>query len=110
YLPLQRGFTRFYGHYNGAIDYFTHMREGELDWHRDEETSYDEGYSTDLITKEAVASIQNYAGEPSPFFLYVAYNAPHSPLQAKDEDLLLYQHEKDAKRRTYSAMVTAMDR
>jgi Arylsulfatase A and related enzymes len=64
YLPLQRGFTRFYGHYNGAIDYFTHMREGELDWHRNEETCYDEGYATDLITKEAVESIRQYAKNP----------------------------------------------
>lgn len=126
YLPLQRGFTRFYGHYNGAIDYFTHMREGELDWHRNEETCYDEGYATDLITTEAVASIRQYAGESSPFFIYVAYNAPHSPLQAKEDDLLLYGYEKgkppygngkqelvgrgNTKRQTYSAMVTAMDR
>lgn len=110
YLPMKRGFTHFYGHYNGAIDYFTHLREGELDWHRNEETCYDEGYATDLITKEAVASIQQYAGESSPFFIYVAYNAPHSPLQAKDDDLLLYKHEKNTKRQTYSAMVTAMDR
>lgn len=126
YLPLQRGFTSFYGHYNGAIDYFTHMREGELDWHRDEETCDDEGYTTDLITKEAVASIKQYADRSSPFFIYVAYNAPHSPLQAKEDDLLLYGYEKDeplygnaeqelvgrgnTKRQTYSAMVTAMDR
>src|SRR5690606_17729890 len=126
YLPLQRGFTHFYGHYNGAIDYFTHMREGELDWHRNEETCYDEGYATDLITKEAVASIKQYAEDSSPFFIYVAYNAPHSPLQAKEDDLLLYGYEKDkphdksgeqqfagkgnTMRQTYSAMVTAMDR
>ncbi len=31
---MQRGFTSFYGHYNGALDYFTHLREDELDWHR----------------------------------------------------------------------------
>ncbi len=126
YLPLQRGFTHFYGHYNGAIDYFTHRREGELDWHRDEETCYDEGYATDLITKAAVASIKQYGGEASPFFIYVAYNAPHSPLQAEEDDLLQYGYEKDkplygnaeqeligrgnTKRQTYSAMVTAMDR
>lgn len=126
YLPLQRGFTRFYGHYNGAIDYFTHMREGELDWHRNEETCYDEGYATDLITKEAVESIRQYAKESSPFFIYVAYNAPHSPLQAKEDDLRLYGYENDkplygsgkqelagrgnTKRQTYLAMVAAMDR
>ena len=121
YHPLQRGFTHFYGHYNGAINYFTHEREGELDWHNDYETSYDKGYSTDLISDEAVKCIREYNKE-SPFFLYVAYNAPHTPLQAKEEDLLLYGFDKtkplyakgkghgNTKRQTYSAMVTNMDR
>ncbi|MGS2738261.1 sulfatase-like hydrolase/transferase [Sinomicrobium sp. M5D2P17] len=125
YHPLKRGFTHFYGHYNGAIDYFTHKREGELDWHNDFETSYDKGYATDLITEEAVKSIQDYSGE-SPFFLYIAYNAPHGPLQAKKEDLLKYGFEAEkplfskkkgygeigrgnTRRQTYSAMVTSMD-
>lgn len=121
YHPLQRGFTHFYGHYNGAINYFTHEREGELDWHDDYETSYDKGYATDLISEEAVKCIQEYNKE-SPFFLFVAYNAPHTPLQAKEEDLLLYGFDKskplyekgrghgNTKRQTYSAMVTNMDR
>lgn len=108
---LERGFTHFYGHYNGAIDYFTHVREGELDWHNDRQSSYDEGYSTDLITAEAVKCIGEYASEQNPFFLYVAYNAPHGPLQAKEEDLLLYGNtDTVSKRQTYSAMVTCMDR
>lgn len=110
YLPLSRGFTHFYGHYNGAIDYFTHEREGELDWHNDEATSYDKGYSTDLITNEAVQCIKNYAGK-SPFFVYVAYNAPHSPFQAKKEDLQLYGKDTSGRdSQTFAAMVTAMDR
>lgn len=130
YLPLNRGFTHFYGHYNGAIDYFTHKREGELDWHNDNESSYDKGYATDLISDEAVKCIRTYAKE-SPFFLYVAYNAPHGPLQAKKEDLLAYGYDEskpsfgkengagegeggegkgNTRRQTYSAMVTCMDR
>src|SRR5690606_4555521 len=36
FLPLAQGFTSFYGHYNGAIDYFTHVRHDELDWHHDD--------------------------------------------------------------------------
>lgn len=110
YLPLQRGFTQFYGHYNGAIDYFTHLREGELDWHDNEKTSADKGYSTDLVSNKAVEVIQN-AGD-KPFFMYVAYNAPHTPLQAKTEDLQAYGYstEKPTDRQTYAAMVTCMDR
>ena len=38
YYPLNRGFTYFYGHLNGAIDYFTHTREDELDWHKNWES------------------------------------------------------------------------
>lgn len=57
YYPLNRGFTHFYGCLNGALDYFTHEREGELDWHNDWESCRDEGYSTDLIADEAVRCI-----------------------------------------------------
>ena len=107
-LPRSRGFTSFYGHYNGAFDYFTHEREGELDWHRNEETSHDKGYSTDLIGKEAarvVASSQH----DEPFFLYVPFNAPHDPMQAKESDLQKYQSIKDQNRRIYAAIVDSMD-
>ncbi len=108
YLPLRRGFTHFYGHYNGMFDYFTHKREGELDWHRNFETCRDKGYSTDLIGREAVQFIEeNPAGEP--FFLYVPFNAPHGPLQAKEEDIAAYGWIKDKRRRIYAAMVDAMD-
>ncbi len=116
YYPLERGFTHFYGHLNGAIDYFTHEREGQLDWHRGWESSYDKGYSTDLISNEAVNCINEYAKEDSPFFLYVAYNAPHGPLQAKPEDIALYTEDleslkgKERKKAVYSAMVTCMDK
>ncbi|MDR2775990.1 MAG: arylsulfatase [Tannerella sp.] len=115
YYPLSNGYTHFYGHLNGAIDYFTHYREGQLDWHNDWESSYDEGYSTDLIAGEAVKCINKYAGE-GPFFLHVAFNAPHEPLQAKPEDIALYTEDidllkgKKRKETLYSAMVTCMDR
>lgn len=89
YYPLENGFTHFYGHLNGAIDYFTHKRESELDWHNDYQSSYDQGHTTDLLTKDAVKSIKQYAKQ-GPFFIYLAYNAPHGPLQATREDLELY--------------------
>lgn len=115
YYPLSNGFTHFYGHLNGAIDYFTHQREGQLDWHNDWETSHDEGYSTDLISGEAVKCIDQYSKE-GPFFLYVAYNAPHDPLQAKPEDIATYTGNIDQlkgnkkKEALYAAMVTCMDK
>ena len=107
-LPLNRGFTSFYGHYNGAFDYFTHKREGELDWHRNFETSRDEGYSTDLIGREAANFIAKSPAD-KPFFLYVPFNAPHNPMQAKAADLAKYAKVKPQNRRIYSAMVDSMD-
>lgn len=125
YHPLNRGFTHFYGHLNGAIDYFTHTREGELDWHNDFETSHDKGYSTDLIANEAIKNIKVYQKE-SPFFLYIAFNAPHGPLQAKAEDLQRFGYDStepsfaqegkygaegrgNTKTQTYAAMVNNLD-
>jgi arylsulfatase B len=123
FYPLNRGFTGFYGHLNGAINYFTHEREGELDWHRQFESCYDEGYSTDLLAAEAVRFIQQSSDE-APFFLYLPFNAPHSPLQAKQADLERYAHLEGRRRhprgdgargygqndrQTLAAMVSALD-
>ena len=108
FLPLNRGFTHYYGHYNGAFDYFTHKREGELDWHRNLETCRDKGYSTDLIGREAARFIdESPVGRP--FFLYVPFNAPHLPLQAKEQDIAKYDSIGDEKKRIYAAMVDSMD-
>ncbi len=91
YHPLRRGFTEFTGHYNGAIDYFTLEREGERDWHHGYEPGRDDGYSTDLIAAAAVKFITKRAAGDAPFFCYVPFNAPHSPFQAKPEDLTAYR-------------------
>ena len=107
-LPLNRGFTHFYGHYNGALDYFTHVREGELDWHQGFETCRDEGYSTDLIGREAARFIADSPGD-EPFFLYVPFNAPHNPLQAKDADIEKYVQIDDERKRVYAAMIDSLD-
>ena len=136
YHPISQGFTSFYGHYNGAIDYYSHLRDGEIDWHKDYSTSYDVGYSTDLIGSEVVKFISNLNAK-KPFFAYVAFNAPHSPMQAKLEELEKYNFDLNAKkedfpvvqghngevgmdvyglkgrgnnlRQTYSAMVSSLD-
>lgn len=118
YHPMNHGFSHYYGHLNGAIDYFTHEREGELDWHNNYKPSYDEGYSTNLLSEEAVRCIKEYNNDNSPFFLYVGFNAPHTPFQAKEEDIKLYtsdfQHDKVnsdnvMEKQIYAAMVTSMD-
>lgn len=116
YHPMERGFTHFHGLLNGAFDYFTHKREGELDWHDDWDSCHEEGYSTDLIGSEAVRCIEEYS-KIAPFFLYVAFNAPHSPYQAPEEEIAKYipmdqfhKLEKDEQDGwTYRAMVSRMD-
>ena len=108
YLPTRRGFQSQYGHYNGALDYYTHQREGGHDWHRNDQESRDSGYTTALVGDEAVRVVE--AADPvRPFFLYVPFNAPHTPLQAPEEYLRRYAHVADPKRRTYAAMVTCLD-
>ena len=106
--PLNQGFGFFVGHFNGNIDYYTHYREGELDWHRGFDPNYDEGYSTDLIAEESVAFIDRHARN-GPFFLYVPFNAPHTPLQVPDKWLVPFASEENERRRIYMAMVAAMD-
>lgn len=117
YYPLNRGFTYFYGCLNGAIDYFSHYREGELDWHRNWDPNYDKGYSTDLITNEAINCIEQYSKKGA-YFLYIAYNAPHSPYQAPEDEIAEHislekfetLNKKDKNGYTYRAMVTRMDK
>ncbi|MBM3736237.1 MAG: arylsulfatase [Acidobacteria bacterium] len=108
YLPGARGFKHSYGHVNGAIDYNTHIRDGGLDWHRNGARLEEPGYSTDLIGAEAVRRIKQ-RDKSKPLFLYVPFNAPHSPLQAPDAVAARYASIKDGKRRMFAAMVDVMD-
>ncbi len=108
YLPNARGFEQSYGHLNGAIDYFTHERDGGLDWHRNGRSVREDGYSTDLIAAEAVRFIKA-RDRARPFFFYTAFNAPHAPLEAPQALLGKYAKIEDPKRRAYAAMVDAMD-
>ena len=107
YLPTERGFDVQYGHYLGTIDYFTHERAGGHDWHRQDRESRDEGYSTHLLSKEAVAFV-NAQSANRPFFLYVAFNAVHAPHQVPDAYKAPYAALPEP-RRTYAGMLAAMD-
>lgn len=108
-LPQARGFDHFYGHVNGAIDYFTHVRGEAVDWQRNGQTVRESGYTTDLLAAEASKLIRGRDAK-RPLFLYVPWNAPHSPLQAPDDLLKKYASISDERRRKYAAMVEAMDR
>lgn len=107
YLPTRRGFDHQYGHYNGALDYDTHDRDGGHDWHRDDKESRDEGYSTHLIAKEAVRVVAEH--DPTrPLFLYVPFNAVHAPHQVPDRYKEPYKDLPEP-RRTYAGMLAALD-
>lgn len=107
YLPTRRGFDHQYGHYNGALDYFTHVRDGGFDWHRDDKVCRDEGYSTFLVAQEAVRLIRERDAR-KPFFLYVPFNAVHAPHQVPAKYKEPFAHLPEP-RRTYAGMVAALD-
>ncbi|MGQ7868733.1 sulfatase-like hydrolase/transferase [Sunxiuqinia sp. sy24] len=107
WLPTNQGFTFYEGCLNGAVDYFNQVRDGERDWHVNESPSKKEGYVTDMIGDASIELI-NSVPENEPFFLYVPFTAPHSPFQAKSEDIAKYPHRK-GNRQVYAAMVDCMD-
>lgn len=107
YFPHARGFDHSYGHLFGALDYFTHERDGKADWYRDDVPLKEEGYSTHLIAKEAVRLVKVQPRD-KPLFLYVPFNAVHAPHQVPENYKAPYQNLPEP-RRTYAGMVTAMD-
>lgn len=124
YLPLQRGFDFFYGHGNNGIDYYTHERYGAPSLFRgNERTEEDKGkYVTEVFQREALYFVNEHAGR-KPFFLYLAFNAPHGAstlaednggkkpgVQAPEEYKARYRDIlKDEKLAGYYGAVTCMD-
>lgn len=122
FLPTQHGFDKFIGHTGGCIDFFT-MTYGVIpDWYHQEETVRENGYATELITDEAVRFVRSRRNEKQPFFLHLAYNAPHfgkgwSPkdgkpvniMQARAQDLKRVDGIDDKIRREFAAMTLALD-
>lgn len=119
-LPTRRGFDTFFGYLTGSSDYNTHIRCVEiptknlsrcaLDLRDGEEVAgkYKNVYSTELFSQKAVDVIEKQNPE-KPFFLYVALQAVHSPLEVPERYLAPYRHIQDHNRRTYAGMVSAMD-
>lgn len=107
YLPTSRGFDHQHGHYFGAIDYFTHVRDGRHDWYHDDRELKEEGYATHLIAREASRLVA--AKNPNkPLFLYVPFNGIHSPHQVPDSYLAPYSGLKDT-RMKIAGMLAAVD-
>jgi len=120
-----RGFDYVLMHNRGMSHYFPYRADG-IEWmtSRDREpklTEVKEGsqnislkdypqdsYLTDIISMEASNYIERHRNEP--FFLYVSYNAPHTPLVAKEQDINANNHIADPQRRKFAGMMTALDR
>jgi arylsulfatase B len=107
HLPLNHGFTHQYGPYTSGIDYFKHTRDGVHDFHRNQATIRQDGYYTDLLSNEAVRIIDGHK-PADPFFIYLPYGAPHTPLQAPAREIERYQH-LGIQRATFLAMITVID-
>lgn len=83
-LPNRQGFDVFWGARHGGIDYVSHVdRYGRLDWWHDEESVYEVGYATDLLTAHAVRFIEGRRN--GPFFLYLPHLACHFPWMAPED-------------------------
>ena len=108
YWPKQRGFDYQYGAMIGELDYFTHEEHGVLDWYRDNKPVREKGYTTQLLGDDAVKYI-NAQNPSKPFYLYLTFNAPHTPYQAPKEYIDRYSNIEDPTRRIYAGMITCLD-
>ncbi len=104
YHPNQRGFDEFCGFLNGGMDYWDWIIETNSQPQRSDGT-----YLTDHFTHEAVQFIERH--RQNPFFLYLAYNAPHSPLEAPDDLVNAYieSGQLNTAVSTLYAMIERMD-
>ena len=122
FWPTRHGFDSFFGHTGGCVDFFTLNYGIQPDWYRDENLVETNGYATDVITDEAIKELHLAKQDGRPFYLHVAYNAPHfgkgwdeasqateNVMQPKPEDLNRVAHLSDPLRRAFAAKVVGMD-
>jgi arylsulfatase A-like enzyme len=118
--PHDHGFAEWFGFLAGCVDYYSHIfywgmnRGGPANnpihdlWHNDREVWENGRYLTELITERTVAYIRRVAQSGRPFFVYVAYNAPHYPMHAPQKYLDRFPHLA-WDRQIMAAMLSAMD-
>ena len=119
-VPEKRGFDEFFGFLIGGHRYFPEdltlndLTEARRQMDGYITKIYDNGkrintkkYLTEELSDNAVKFIED--NSDNPFFLYLSYNAPHTPLQATTKDLERNKHIDIKKRQTYAAMVSSMD-
>lgn len=94
--PTRRGFDHFYGTLAGSCSYFqpASLTRGECNA-EEEATGQPDYYYTDAISHEGCSFVREQSLSEKPFFMYVAYTAPHWPLQAREEDIARYRGRYD---------------
>lgn len=113
--PLEQGFDHFFGFYSGWIDYFSH-RFYTLGgqpvyhdlWRNEKEVWHEPQYQTELLAREAGEFLGRQKPR-QPFFLYLAFGAPHYPMMAPQKYLERFPAVMDRDRRLHAAMVAALD-
>jgi len=106
FYPTKRGFNQFYGTLNNTPFFHPQL----VDSRKSEEPARVEDesfYTTDAYAARAVEWVGEHKDEP--FFLYLPFNAQHAPLQATQKYLDRFTHIDEPKRKTFAAMLSAMD-
>lgn len=111
--PIERGFDHFHGFLGDMMDdYYNHRRHGNNYMRLDGKEIDPEGHATDLFTQWAIDYISDRAKSSRPFFLYLAYNAPHTPIQPPQEWLQRVKNREpgiDEKRAKLVALIEHLD-
>lgn len=107
--PMKRGFDEYFGFLGGAHSYLDSRGDKGNPILRGTEPVEEPAYLTDAFRREALGFIDRGAAGTDPWFLYLAFNAVHAPMHATPAYLDRYKHIADERRRSYAAMMSAMD-
>ena len=105
--PLKRGYDEYFGFLGGAHDYLDAASDSNNPILRGTNRVKTIGYTTEDFGNEAVKFIEKHKTEP--WFVYLPFNAVHTPLEATDKYLARFPNIEERKRHTFAAMLSAMD-
>ena len=105
--PTRRGFSEYFGFLGGAHSYMDAKADANNPILRGTQPVDEPEYLTDAFRREALAFIDRH--QKSPWFLYLTFNAVHTPLQATQKYLDRFKQITDERRRIYAAQMSAMD-
>ena len=110
--PNRRGFDEYFGMLGGGHVYLGGTKGGveySIPMDRNGQPEPLDGYLTEVLGREASAFVTRHKAESTPWFLYLAFNAPHTPLQVTDKQLDRAKHISDETRRKYAGLVIGLD-